>query len=102
MTLRLAVDGRDLTLDAETTREIVELAWCSTVHKYQGSEAPAVVIVLSDEHSFLLSRPLIYTAVTRAAKFCAVVGSEKAMRRAVSNARGRPRKTTLVGRIVAP
>ncbi len=99
VTLRLAVDGRDLTLDAETTREIVELAWCSTVHKYQGSEAPAVIVVLSDEHSFLLSRPLIYTAVTRAAKFCAVVGSEKAMRRAVSNARGRPRRTTLVWRI---
>ena len=41
------------------------LAYASTIHKVQGSEFPAVVLLLHGTHYMLLSRPLLYTAITR-------------------------------------
>lgn len=41
----------------------IELAWATTVHKAQGSEAKAVVVVLSPAHKPLLTRRLFYTGV---------------------------------------
>ena len=51
------------------------LGYCSTVHASQGSEYPAVVLPLS-EH---LTRPLIYTALTRAQRYCAFIGDRETL-----------------------
>lgn len=51
------------------------LGYCSTVHAAQGSEYPAVVLPLSEE----LTRPLIYTALTRAQRYCAFVGDRETL-----------------------
>ena len=52
-----------------------ETAWAMTVHKSQGSEFDRVLLVLGDQDSPLLSRELLYTAVTRARRTVTVVGT---------------------------
>ena len=47
--------------------------WAITVHRAQGSEFPAVVVVLPPEAGGMLSRPLVYTALTRAQRHLSVV-----------------------------
>jgi exodeoxyribonuclease V alpha subunit len=55
-----------------------------TVHKAQGSEADSVTVVLPPPDSPLLTRELLYTAVTRARTRVRVVGTEEAVRRSVA------------------
>ncbi|MFH1060470.1 MAG: ATP-dependent RecD-like DNA helicase [Pseudomonadota bacterium] len=62
------------------------LAYAVTVHKSQGSEYPAVVIALGQEHYVLLNRPLLYTAGTRGKRLVVLVGHPAALQRAVDNA----------------
>ncbi len=80
--LVVAFDGRTVPLVGEQLREI-EPAYAITVHKSQGSEYPAVVIALHGSHRIMLRRNLLYTAITRAASFCCIVGSRRAVRLAV-------------------
>lgn len=61
-------------------------AWAATVHKSQGCEFPVAIIVCSNAHKRMLTRNLIYTAVTRAKKLCIVVGNRAALEHAVSTA----------------
>ena len=58
-------------------------AWAMTVHKSQGSEFDRVIVVLPDKDSPLLSRELVYTAVTRARERLTIVGSEQTLRAAI-------------------
>lgn len=58
--------------------------WATTIHKSQGSEFDRVVVVLPDRPSPLLTRQLLYTAVTRARHGVTVVGSADTIRRAVT------------------
>ncbi len=59
------------------------LAYAVTVHKSQGSEYPAVVVALGQEHYIMLNRPLLYTAVTRGKQVVVLVGHPAALARAV-------------------
>lgn len=61
--------------------DLMELAhgYCVTVHKSQGSEYPAVVIPLHTSHFLMLSRNLLYTALTRAKRTVVLVGSTRAI-----------------------
>ncbi len=79
------VDGREVQYTSEQLDALV-LAYASTVHKVQGSEFPAVVVVLHSSHYVLLSRALLYTAVTRAKKLVVLVGDPRAVARAARNA----------------
>jgi len=74
-------------------------AYAMTVHKSQGSEYPAVVLVLHTQHYPLLQRNLLYTAVTRGRKLVVVVGSKRALELTVRNVRIEPRLTLLAERI---
>ena len=92
--------GRILSID-ETDRELavdydgkivpyefgeldeITLAYCTTIHKSQGSEYPAVIVPLHTQHFVMLQRNLLYTAITRGKKLVVVVGSRKALRIAV-------------------
>ena len=77
------------------------LAYASTVHKVQGSEFPAVIVVLHRGHYVLLNRALIYTAVTRARRLVVIVGEDRALGRAVSNATMRRTNSRLAERLRA-
>ncbi len=61
------------------------LAYAATVHKSQGSEFPAVVLVLHGSHHVMLARPLLYTAITRARSLVVIVGEPSAIARASKN-----------------
>jgi exodeoxyribonuclease V alpha subunit len=70
--------------------------WAITVHRAQGSEFPAVVVVLPPEAGGMLSRPLVYTAMTRAQRHLSVVHAVgPALARAVRHVGARPRRTRL-------
>ena len=70
--------------------------WAITVHRAQGSEWPGVVVVLPPEAGGMLSRPLVYTALTRAQRHLSVVhASGAALARAVGQVDVRPRRTRL-------
>jgi exodeoxyribonuclease V alpha subunit len=70
--------------------------WAMTVHRAQGSEWPAVVAVFPAEAGGMLSRPLVYTALTRAQRHLSVVhGAGPALARAVRTIGEQPRQTRL-------
>jgi exodeoxyribonuclease V alpha subunit len=70
--------------------------WAITVHRAQGSEFAAVIVVLPPEAGRMLSRPLVYTALTRAQRHLSVVhGSGPALARAVRDVGSKPRRTAL-------
>ncbi len=71
--------------------------WAITVHRAQGSEFPAVVVVLPPEATTMLSRPLVYTALTRAQLHLSVVhAAGPALVRAVRQIGALPRRTRLI------
>jgi exodeoxyribonuclease V alpha subunit len=70
--------------------------WAITVHRAQGSEFRAVIVVLPPEAGRMLSRPLVYTALTRAQRHLSVVhGSGPLLARSVRDVGGKPRRTAL-------
>jgi exodeoxyribonuclease V alpha subunit len=92
-------DGREVRYRVEELGDLA-LAYASTIHKVQGSEFPAVVIVMHASHHVLLSRALLYTAVTRAKKLVVIVGDERALARAASNAHSYDCKSKLHHRLL--
>jgi len=67
-----------------------------TIHKAQGSEYPAVVIPLHTQHYLMLSRNLLYTALTRAKKTVVIIGTTQAIGMAMRNLEAMRRFTGLV------
>jgi exodeoxyribonuclease V alpha subunit len=80
--------------------ETYSLAWALTVHRAQGSQFPAVVAPWSTAYSHMLSRALLYTAVTRAQQLCVLVGERRAVAMALGRAEQRRRHSALVERIL--
>src|SRR6266571_2964483 len=76
------------------------LAYAVTVHKSQGSEYPAIVLTLVNQHYMLLQRNLLYTAITRAKRLCVLVGQPRALEVAVRNNRVAQRNTGLTERLL--
>jgi exodeoxyribonuclease V alpha subunit len=77
----------------------LELAYAMTVHKSQGSEYPAVVIVVHSSHYIMLHRNLLYTALTRAKRMACIVGNNRGIWRAIRNVTQRDRFTRLGKRL---
>jgi exodeoxyribonuclease V alpha subunit len=88
-------DGRRLTLDLNETNTL-RLAYACSVHKMQGSQAPAIVIALARGHAPMLTRNLVYTAVTRSQTACVVVAERGALPTALSRVDASRRNTRLV------
>lgn len=96
--LRVRFDGRDVEYDGTDLDDLV-LSYACTVHKSQGSEYPAVVVVLLTSHFVMLSRNLLYTAVTRGKRLVVIVGQRRALRIAVREDRRGERKSHLSDRV---
>ena len=79
--------------------EELELAYAVTIHKSQGSEYPAVILPLLGGPKMLMSRNLLYTAVTRAKRCVTVVGSEVTFQAMIHNKQEKSRYTSLDQRI---
>jgi exodeoxyribonuclease V alpha subunit len=73
----------------------LELAYALTVHKAQGSEYPAVVLICHTSQYVMLQRNLLYTGLTRAQRKCVLVGNRPAVWTAVRNNRIAKRYTRL-------
>ena len=93
-----AYDGRQVEYEAGELDE-VSLAYATTVHKSQGSEYPAVVIPLSNQHYTLLERNLLYTAVTRGRRLVVLIAENKALGMAVKRTGSVQRLTRLRQRL---
>lgn len=74
---------------------MLQPAWAVTVHKSQGSEWDSVVVVAHPSVGFLLTRSLLYVAVTRAQRRVVVVGQEETVAKAVAKDRDQRRRTLL-------
>jgi exodeoxyribonuclease V alpha subunit len=73
----------------------LELAYALTVHKAQGSEYPAVVLICHTSQYVMLQRNLLYTGLTRAQRKCVFLGNRPAIWTAVRNNRPAKRWTRL-------
>jgi len=93
-------DGRRAVYD-ETMLDELELSYCISVHKSQGSEFEAVVLPLLSGPQMLLTRNLLYTAVTRAKKLVVIVGREGCVQFMVDNNRIMHRYSALAVRLRA-
>lgn len=80
--------------------KMLDLAYCTTIHKSQGSEYHTVIISLQNVHSIMLNRPLIYTAITRGKKNVVIVGEPDAVRTAITTNDTTKRQTRLKERII--
>ena len=94
-----ATTGGALTLPADDAGTL-RLAYAISVHKAQGSQVPAVVVVLHRGHHVMLTRNLLYTAVTRAERACVLVGEPAALHAALGAPR-QPRRHTRLRELVA-
>lgn len=74
--LTLDFDGRIATYGFELLTEL-EHAWAMTVHKSQGSEYRAVILALNNGSQRLMTRGVLYTAVTRARELLVLVGDDR-------------------------
>lgn len=73
----------------------VSLAYALTIHKSQGSQAPAVIVPLVSQHQIMLQRNLLYTGVTRASKLAIVIGQHASLAVAVRTVSSTRRVTRL-------
>jgi exodeoxyribonuclease V alpha subunit len=98
---RLSLDDGERELVVPVTAlATYDLAWALTVHRSQGSQFPAVVAAWSTAYSVMLSRALLYTAVTRAQRLCVLVGERRAVAIALGRSEQRRRNSALAERIV--
>ena len=80
--------------------EYLEQAYCLSVHKAQGSEFPVIVMPVTGGSPILLTRNLLYTALTRAKNLVVLVGTEEVIRRMVANDHVVRRYTSLSQRLI--
>jgi len=94
-------DGQEIVLPYSESGDL-RLAYAISVHKAQGSEIPVVIFVCHRSHAGMLTRPLIYTAITRAREMCVLVGDRPALEMGVKRDEGGGRYSSLAARISAP
>ena len=80
--IRVEFDG-ETKLFHNNKIDYLDLAYAITVHKSQGSEYPNVVMPIVDDHRIMLTRKLIYTAITRGKQNVCLIGSKRVLREAL-------------------
>ena len=97
-TVVVTFDGRPVSYDAGDLDELV-LAYATTIHKSQGSEYPAVIVLIHTQHYVMLQRNLLYTAITRGKRLVLLMGVPYAVSRAIETNTVRERRTSLAERL---
>ncbi|MGL6009020.1 MAG: ATP-binding domain-containing protein, partial [Culicoidibacterales bacterium] len=92
--LLLNVDGEAIEYPSEHFDKL-QLAYCISVHKSQGSEFPIIIMPLSQSYHMMLYRKLLYTGMTRAKRSLILCGDPQALTQAVLNYSDKPRRTLL-------
>ena len=85
-TVTVVYDDREADYDYTQLNEL-EPAYAMTVHKSQGSEYRAVILAAWNGSPYLLSRSILYTAITRARELLIIVGREETVATMVNNAK---------------
>ena len=94
-------DGRRLTLDVREL-DTLRLAYAISIHKAQGSQAPAVVVPLHRAHHVMLTRNLVYTALTRAQRIACSSASRRRCGIALGRRDAHARHTRLAELVSVP
>ncbi len=97
-TLVARFDDREVAY-GETDLDELTLAYATSIHKSQGSEYPAVVIPIQMHHFVMLSRNLLYTAVTRGKRLVVLVADPRAIKMSLAETRKGWRATALADRL---
>lgn len=101
---RLVIDFGDGSGDAGVSRNVeipkefrqnIELGYCLTVHKMQGSETPCAVTICHSTNQWVLNRNWLYTGATRARKTAVIVGDERGIDKAAKTVKINDRQTML-------
>ncbi len=87
-------EDKEVPYDYSDLDELV-LAYAISIHKFQGSECPCVVMPVHTSHFMLLHRNLLYTGITRGKKLVVLVGTKKALAIAVNKDDVQKRYTSL-------
>jgi exodeoxyribonuclease V alpha subunit len=74
-------------------------SWAMTVHAAQGSQWPAVVVIMLASHYVMLERNILYTALSRAQRMAVLIGQERALRIALQRTTLKGRRTDLAARL---
>ena len=98
--LDVAFDDQQIEYTNDEWEEL-QLAYAVTVHKYQGSECPAVIMPVHSSHSHMLYQNLLYTAVSRAKELLVLVGDPEAFFRAIQRTDVNQRLTGLKQSLIA-
>ncbi len=93
--LIVTIDDREVIYEFNDLDEL-SLAYAISVHKYQGSECPCIIMPVHTTHFKLLHRNLLYTGVTRGKKLVILIGTTKALVIAVKNDEVKKRYTGLL------
>lgn len=93
--------GERLVEYSKSKAEGLSLAYALTIHKSQGSEWPWVVVFVHSTHTMMLTRRLLYTAITRARVGVVIVGDKAGLERAVKETKDATRNTALAERLRA-
>jgi exodeoxyribonuclease V alpha subunit len=83
-TLKVGFDNKIVAYDFIEIDELI-LAYAVSIHKYQGSECPCVIIPVHTSHFKMLFRNLLYTGLTRGKKQVVFIGTKKALAIAIRN-----------------
>lgn len=94
MILIVSFDGKPVEYDFTELGELV-LAYAASVHKFQGSESPCIIMPIHPSHYMLLQKNLLYTGITRAKKLVVLLGTKQAVALAIKNDKVEKRHTGL-------
>lgn len=83
-TLTVAFDEKLISYEFSEMDELM-LAYAVSIHKYQGSECPCIIIPVHTTHFKMLHRNLLYTGLTRGKKLVILIGTKKALMLAIKN-----------------
>ncbi|ALC89838.1 hypothetical protein AM500_08680 [Bacillus sp. FJAT-18017] len=95
----VSFDGIEVTYTRQDLNQITH-AYCTSVHKAQGSEFPIVIFPVTRSYYRMLRRNLIYTAITRSRQFLILCGEEDAFRLGVERNDEMTRQTTLTAKLL--
>lgn len=88
-------EGKEVEYEFTELLEL-DLAYAVSVHKYQGSESPCIILPIHESYNRLLFRNLLYTGITRGKRLVILVGTKEAVSTAIRNDKAHKRYTGLV------